>query len=552
MKHWPTFLLVLIMFSCTDKHPLTIQERYEISYRNFIPIDGSKAPNYWNTWDAQNFASDTTVTMEAANGNIDYSKLANQLNEKNIFGSKEWSSYFPKVTKDLYILFDLGWNTDSNSKIEKDIWQLGGFDLAKDKFPSCTGTSVERLTKLNELCKGNGWKGAGLRLAAHPAVAAYSVDYQLEQIRRYYYEKLLMCSAAGIEYLKIDDGLYSGNDEFRKMITSVAKETAPNLIIEHTQDIAPINDYGSPNDTIIFYETGTFKDWGNGFLLENSLNTIRFSDAFSVHDVTKQLSTATTLERVSQILAQFTTPPVTKGIINCGDEVYLAAGLGCSIGISRHALFIEVPDFVYDPFLTRNRIDEVFRAVRWQRLAEPFGAGQSTVYVDAKRLTDSWIFKKGDSWANWLTGDTITQKAPARISRGMELPKVESLDEPSYVTCSKYPSGAIALATLPRVSSDSGLYYPLVDITVEAINWDKPIAIFGELKSLTINFEKLPRNFIVWGQDLASNSAIEITDLIEVKENSIKLDGELTKEIGLLAATPGDKSYPGMMLVIKK
>jgi hypothetical protein len=305
-------------------------------------------------------------------------------------------------------------------------------------------------------------------------------------------------------------------------------------------------------DTLISHKTGTFKEWGNGLLLEKSINALQFSDVFYIHDVTTQLSTATTFERVAQILTQFSEPTITEGIINCGDELYLAASLGCSMGVNRHAKYFEIPGYNFDPYATKNRIDEVFRAIRWQRVADPFGVGKTSVYVDSKRLTDSWIFKDGETWANWLTDDTITQKAPARISRGMPLPEVDFKGEPSYVACSKYPNGAIALATLPRVSPDSGMFYPLVDVTIEAGDWTKPIAVFGKLKSLTINFDKLPKKFIVWGQDLASSRAIQITDLIEFNETCITLSGELITEVGLLAATPGDKSFPGMMLVIKK
>ncbi len=541
------------MYSCIDNPSLSIKERYEISRKNLIPIDPSDVPNYWSTWGAQNYAGDTVIAEEVTKADKTYSKQANQVTEENIFGSKEWTSYFPKANKDLYILFDLGWNTETNSKL-KDEWQFGDFEVAEDKFPSCTGTTVKRLIKLNDLCKEAGWKGAALRLAAHPAVAAYSVDYQLDKIRRYFYEKFLICKEAGIKYLKIDDGFYTNNNEFRRMITSVAIEAAPDLIIEHTQALTPINDYTSPYDSIVSHKTGTFKDWGNGSLLENSIETVSFSDVFHIHDVTEQLSTATTLERVSQILAQFTEPTITQGIINCGDELYVAAALGCCMGIERHPLFIETSELRYDPFSKKDRIDEVFRAVRWQRIAGPVGVGNSKVFIDARRLTDSWIFNEGDTWANWLAGDTIIQKAPARVSRGMELPIVDSKrKEPSYVVCSVHPNGAVAVASLPRVSIDSSrLYYPLVDIKIQVNNWDKPIAIFGKSKSVTINFEKLPKNYSVWGQDLAANKAVEITDLIEKTENSIKLPGKLINEIGLLAATPGDKSYPGMMLVIEK
>lgn len=67
-----------------------------------------------------------------------------------------------------------------------------------------------------------------------------------------------------------------------------------------------------------------------------------------------------------------------KGLVNCEDEVYVAAGLGCTMGIMRHPFlnvsgndFETVSRIKYkDVFF---RLDEVVRAVRWSQIDKPVG-----------------------------------------------------------------------------------------------------------------------------------------------------------------------------------
>ena len=71
-------------------------------------------------------------------------------------------------------------------------------------------------------------------------------------------------------------------------------------------------------------------------------NLLIFSDVLRTYDITAQLSVPTTLDRVVQILASFDSLPKGKGIINCEDEPYVAASLGCAIGVMRHPAFIQL------------------------------------------------------------------------------------------------------------------------------------------------------------------------------------------------------------------
>src|SRR5437899_929400 len=87
--------------------------------------------------------------------------------------------------------------------------------------------------------------------------------------------------------------------------------------------------------------------------------------------------------------------PEVSGLLNVEDEVYVAAVLGCTMGVLRHPLegVRPGPDtdlFFNGPRRAKRRMDEVVRALRWQRLAQPFSPGSGTVKVSEDVLTDSW------------------------------------------------------------------------------------------------------------------------------------------------------------------
>jgi hypothetical protein len=171
---------------------------------------------------------------------------------------------------------------------------------------------------------------------------------------------------------------------------------------------------------LTFHGTGAFKAWGDESVLKDSAEIATISDVFRTYDVTAQLSTATTLDRAIQLLAAASRSADAAGIINCEDEPYIAAELGLMMGIMRHPRWMnpEETGANYDPYEYRRRIDEVTRAVRWQRIAPAHGMNARTVTFDTERLDDRWRFAKGESWADWVTGTTVVQGAPARAARG--------------------------------------------------------------------------------------------------------------------------------------
>ena len=513
---------------------------------NLIPGLSSTAPNYWCTWGAQNYAVDAATAQDAT----DHSRLAADLTEESVFGENGWAKAFPKVRNDLYLLFDLGWDVPSGTAFTKAHWKLGTQVVATDKFPSCTGSPAERLRKLNALSRRAGWRGAGIWIAAQ----AYGdgrggVMLHQAEVERFFRERLRWSHQAGIGYWKIDYGSRS-NFEFRRMVARLASQIAPELIVENARGSCPLNDVVCPwEEKLSSHNSGQFRRWGDGAVLSDSVQIAAFSQVFRTYDITARFSTETTLDRVAQILAILGPDPKARGMLNCEDEPYIAAALGLTMGIMRHPRWMSEKDLgiEYDPRDFRHRIDEVTRAVRWQRIAPAFAAGGTPVKLDAVRLDDSWAFAKGETWADWVIGQKIIQGAPARVSRGMKLAKVSGSDVP-FVISSRNPNGAVSVATLPRLDSNRGFFFPLADVALDLDSTADPLGVFGRYRTLTLRIPRPRTPLRILAQDLAGDSAQDITAMVEIRGNEIVIPGDVIDRVGRSAAEPGDVSDPGLVL----
>jgi len=522
---------------------------------NLVPDKPAKTPNYWCTWGAQNYAS-TDAALEYCVELKGHFAIAETLTEKSMFHDPGWAKYFQKVRKDMFILYDLGWDTPKGVDFDSERWRLGSLELATEKFPSCTGNPAERLKKLNDMTKAAGWRGAGIWLASQaPGDGKDGKFMGQKELEDYWRQRARWSKQAGIEYWKVDYGARGSKPEFRKMLTDIAAEEVPGLLVEHARGSGPVNDEECPWDTKVFNRKGSYRTWGDGEVLKQAVTVAEFSDILRTYDVTAYFSIPTTLDRVAQILAEFSEKPGPSCIINCEDEPYIAAALGTAMGILRHPLSRDNPPGIeYDPFNFRKRIDEVTRAVRWHRIAPAFPVGSTKVILDDNVLLDTWRFRKYDCWATWLEGKEVLQTAPARVARGLPLPEVTIPDAGPlpYVIASRNLNGAVAIATLPRISTGAGGYFPLADVTLEVPELNVPIGVFGKYRSLTLKFPQDLGTCKIYAQDLAGDKPIDITDKVKRKPNEITLPGRLIDEVGLSAATPGDLSEPALVLVVRK
>jgi hypothetical protein len=544
--------LLILVVNCQVIAQLAEESPQPLS---LIPDQPGKTPSYWCTWGAQNYAS-TDDAFEYCVELKGHFAIAETLTEKNLFHEPGWAKYFKKARKDLYLMFDLGWDTPAGLDFDNERWRLGTLELATEKFPSCTGSPPERLRKLNEMTKAAGWRGAGIWLPSQaPGDGKDGNMMDQKDLEQYWRTRAKWTHQAGIEYWKIDYGARGGNPEFRKMLTRIAAEEAPGLIVEHGRGSGPLNDEQCPWDTKNYNRTGGYRNWDNGNVLKQATTLAEFTQILRTYDITAYFSTPTTLDRVAQILAEFSGRSDVSCIINCEDEPYIAAALGCAMGILRHPLWRdEPPNIQYDPFKYRKRIDEVTRAVRWQRIAPAFPVGKTENLLDKDVLIDTWKFRHGDSWATWMDGREALQTAPARVARGMPLPDVSVPDRgpAPYIIASRHPNGATSVATLPRISTGKGIYFPFADVSIDIADASAPIGIFGRYRSLTLKLPEEPGKCQIWAQDLAADEAIDITEKVKCKEKEITLSGELISKIGLSAAAENDLSEPALVLIIKK
>lgn len=519
---------------------------------NLVPPMPGHTPNYWMTWGVQNYEGGLSATgvaqLEGAEG-AQRARLC--LTEQRVFGEQGWlATFHPSIRSDLYALFDDGWDVPL-ADIETCRRWFGSVELNEERFPSCTGTPMERLHRLNAMAQSLGWRGAGLWIAAQEAPVRQVFPGEREA---YWRERLSWSAEAGISYWKVDWGTESDSDSFRRMLTRLAHEVAPGLWVEHATGGAPLNG-------------GLTSGRCNQDVVDRMVLRQSYSDVFRSYDVTIPLSLPTTLERIARILAAAGRSPQLGGsrqssLLNCEDEPTVAATLGYAMGIwcfpiSRPREEMDFRDwFLYGGARfapTRplfRQMDQVTRAVRWQRIMPAFGIGEVAVSIDAEYLWDAWRFVRGETWLSKIVGQTVVQGAPARIARGLPLPDVRAEGDRPYVLAARHPNGAVGIATLGRVQPDRGYHLPLADVQVSVSDATGPFGIFGQYRSLTLCFDHAITGRRVWAQDLVGDQAQDISSCTRQSSNTITLDGALITDMGLADATPGDLSEPGLLLAL--
>jgi len=502
-------------------------------------------PSYWCTWSAQGY---DVEGMDPIKGwGVD------NLNETLVFDDPGWASgYYSRVHGDLYLLFDLGWDVPPGSPASRtEQWRLGSLEPDPARFPSCKGTPAERLRTLDRMTREAGWRGTGLWVPAQAfgdgAGGQRLGDARVESLWR---ERARWCHEAGIAYWKVDFGARSGDLGFRALLTRIAREEAPGLRVEHGRNCGPLNDENAPYDEAVAHHSGRFASWDDARILGHAVDLLAYSDVVRTYDVSTQLSVATTLDRVAQTLAAAAGQPNKTGLLNCEDEVYLGAALGCAVGVMRHPRWRDAPGKPYDPYELKKRSDEVVRAVRWQRLAPAFAPAESTAALDSAILVDHWPFRAGETWATWVAGREIAQGAPARVARGLPLPEVAAEGERPFVVASRHPNGCVAVATLPRSSPDRRIETPLADVALDIGEGRAPVGIFGAYRTLTLRLAEPRGTRRIWAQDLVDDEARDVTDYVQ-GDDFVTLPGALIRDIGLSAVSANDRSESGMVLALR-
>jgi hypothetical protein len=486
---------------------------------SLIPEEPCSKPNYWCTWAAQNYMYGQNLPVldpEVLEGDSGSRLAHNSMSEETLFGRSGWvDNFFPRIRKDVYFLLDDGWEAGGTAT----------FELDTKKFPSFTGSSADRLRKLNHAIRDAGWRGTALWCRNTPGGDA---DHPLESLSQ----------SAGIKYWKVDIGDPTFN------LVRLRDETHAPLTLEHVHGEWPVNgDWKT---------TGRFgaQPWGS-----SRMEILQHTDVYRTYDVTSILSLPTTLDRLAEMLKGAHGHSEVRGLLNVEDEVYVAAAMGCTMGIMRYPLVGmrpgKDPDLFFNgPRRAKQRMDEVVRALRWQRIAPPFSPGSGSVKVSDEILTDSWIFERGQTWQNEIVGTTVKQGAPACIARNISLPSVKASGDKPFVFASRFPNGAVAIAAQERTQVGNAWYMPACDVTLSVAEAPGPYGVFGYFDSLTLVSDMPLANKRVFGQDMAGNQAIDISDMVQVRDKSLYIPGKVIRKIGLQSATPGDVSAPGLVIAI--
>ncbi|WP_167605756.1 hypothetical protein [Maribellus sediminis] len=531
--------LVAILFGCDTNRKI----------QSLVPNEVGTAPNYWCTWYWQNYLilKGQEVTNPDAATVYTNTAAREEMNEENIFGEQGMAVVMlPKTRSDYYFVIDHGWQ-------DKRIKDNTFFTLIMDTldFPRCAKFDPkERIKQMNLDIKELGWKGLGLWVRGNPSE---------DEMRKF----VEWSKYAGVEYWKID-----GGDIAHYYASKIKDEIYPELTLEHITGTGPVNPkWNTPGLTSylsVYNGQNAVSQELNASLnsttekAEKSLDVIKNTDVFRTYDAAPLLVSTTTMQRVHDILVQTAGNNDYKAFLNIQDDCNIAAALGLLVAAKRHPMntprMYDGKDFHLQISGDRHvdkRLNEMDRLALWQRIAPPMVAGYGTYHFSTQSLVDSIVFQKNDTWLKSTHGKMVRQSAPAIMTRNIALPEVKCEGIPPYVLASKFPNGAIAIATEGRVTPDKSWQHPKADITLKEVELNKPIGIFGYYESLTFEFsETLPDEIKIYGQDLLSKKAIDITNKIKRNKNSFIIQGDLIDEIGTMAGDKGDISVPGMVIKI--
>lgn len=537
---------------------------------NLVPTEAPEfTANYTCTWNIQDWVSYHEQVGNGKGNNNDTKR--DIVDPDHIFGNASkgitgWTDLlYPEARSDMLFLLDDGWDLPYGVR-NKNAGEFGSMILQDDKFPKSEwgNTPREKLKTLNDRIRAKGWAGTGLWICAQES-SANSQYYFGGNQELYWKERMEWCKYAGIAYWKVDWGNRMGDITWQHNLEKWADEVYPELIIEHAKG-----------------GTGGKSTTGNKRLkedyLENAVEYAAFSDAYRTYDVLDQLMTTITLDRVGeQLIAGYTEKGTALGLMNCEDEMYIAASLGLTMGVMRFD-----PDLAKDTLksgdryfgrgtenvggkysyygggkkftetrATRTALDEVTRALMWQRIAPAYAMGDYDTQVSNTFMDDSWQFASDDrSWE----GDTgsITQRAPAAIARGIDLPTVKTSDGSAipYLTASRNPNGAISIATHARTTPNGYQVNKKADVKLNAGDLTGLIGVFGYYGSLELTFNQNLTGKTILAQDLLAKESQNITSKVTIKDNTITIPGSVLEQVGLSAATKGDTSLPGLVIQI--
>ena len=512
---------------------------------DLVPERENPSPDYYCTWQSQLYA----CCNKGPQAQRDI------MTEQGVFGTGDpardtalglgWAHQYKDAQKDLFLVLDDSWDVPIGAAPDGGRW-YGSLALARDKFPHAYG--MERaapftedepidmdevegaMKRLSDKVKALGWRGLGGWVCVQKA--NMGIDVRKTNGNRnakkmtdedYWREAVLRCGRAGWRYWKMDWGKDASSPEVRNLVTELAHRYAPELYIEHAiaHKVIPV------------------------------------ADVFRSYDAFTLMAIPLTISRMAKFLA-YDTEAGYGGLVNCEDEPYVAAALGCTLGVMRHGMTGNLPNGSPDasfPALHRNfktKLAEVVRTVRWHRIAPAFGACGKETLVDAEQLTDTWDVvsqpREIEAWWKYTDGSHIEESAPARMARRLPLADVtrDSEGERPFVISSRNPNGVVSVATLGRTAGRR-YFLPRCEVTQEIGNADT-VGLFGHYAAAVLKGSAITASTKVYMQDLAGDTAYDITEHCTVADGMLTIPGEYIDRIGTLANGAGDTSEPGVVV----
>lgn len=492
-----------------DYRPLF--ERISKTDINLIPANGNFTGSYSCTW----WNQCPTAEQLGLTG-TGLSEWRDALNQDSLFETERFYHPIPQELRNgLIFLLDDGWDIPIGTPNDAEHRHLyGAVDPDPVKFSRFGSDPKERLKGMSDKAKDMGYAGLGLWIS--PQLKGEGPEtFTDDEERAYWEERAKWCNYAGVLYWKVDWGTHDYDDNYRKMMTECAHKFAPDLLVEHA----------------VIQKPCTHQNYSENFASERPERVktlMKFSDAYRTYDLLDPFDKVCTLQRAHEALI-CNVECSGKGLVN-GENMYIInAALGLTSGIMNY-----------------NKDAE--NCILWHRIAPPFGINKCNYSYSEERLEDSLFFETEIcGWAPCIA-QTVYESAPAIMSRGCPLPKVDACgDSAPFVIASKNPiTRAYSVATLKRtVDPNVAIYFPS-DVTVDDADLDCPVGIFGVFNKLTINFNgPIDIDCRILAQPMQEKNAYDITELVTIRSNSLTLDGKLLRYIG---KSTRDQYEPALIL----
>jgi len=201
---------------------------------NYIPLKSTENGSYMCTWHRQGFVARKYGIAGSAS-------VRDALTPEYLFGEEIDYHWLPREYRSgLYFVLDDGWDVPPHTAHREDVRgePFGSVDPDPVRFGSLGDTPVKRLAALNKLAQEWGYIGLGLWIS--PQFPMQTEKVSIEEARDYWKERAIWCREAGVRYWKVDWGVHDHDLAYRRMLTEVVKEYAPDVAIEHAYVQKPL------------------------------------------------------------------------------------------------------------------------------------------------------------------------------------------------------------------------------------------------------------------------------------------------------------------------